>query len=63
MYVVMLKVKTLRATSINLFCAAFVFVYVNREVAFNKLFSAGYSLGSLIEVNRLVEAICFKLNY
>lgn len=62
MYVVMLKVKTLRATSINLFCATFFFIYVNREVAFSKLFSADYSLGSLVEVNCLVEASCCKLN-
>lgn len=63
MYVVMLKVKTLRTTFINLFCANFVFMYVNREVALNKLFSADYSLGSLIEANCLVEASCCKLNY
>lgn len=58
----MLKVKTLKATSINLLCVTFVFIYVNREVTFIKLFSTDYSLGSLVEANRLVEASCCKLN-
>lgn len=52
----MLKDKTLKSTSVNLRRVTFVFIYVNREVTFIKLFSTDYSLGSP------VEASCCKLN-